>query len=495
MSQASGPADTVVSPQSGSTALPQPELTTPTVVVPVKRSNASPGASKLGRAPRRRSYCFPRAFAWGVATAAAQIEGAAFEDGKGESIWDRFARVRKIDTPTVACDHYHRYRDDVALLGRLGIPNYRLSVAWPRIFPEGDGAPNPKGLDFYDRLIDALLENGVTPWITLYHWDLPQALEDRGGWRVRATPQAFGRYAQLVVQRLGDRVKNWMSMNEVMRFVPCGYRYGCDAPGAKESAAVVNQIYHHALLAHGYAVEAVRELGGKRSRVGLVHNPPVPVPVTETATDIAAARAEYLRETEQLMGPLYGGYYTASFLKRAGADAPKVEPGDLELISQKTDFLGLNVYFGEFVRRGSNGEAERIALPSQYPKADISWLSIVPQAMYWGIRHAREVYGVETVYITENGAPYIDRVLPGGEIHDLGRREYLRNHLISLHRAIREGFDVRGYFLWSLLDNYEWAEGYAKRFGMVHVDYRTLQRIPKLSADWYAKVIEENCVI
>ena len=321
------------------------------------RPPALPNSSR----PSSPELRFPASVCVGRGNGAAQIEGPP-EDGKGESTWDRFARVRKIDTPTVACDHYHRYREDVALLGRLGIPNYRLSVAWPRIFPEGDGAPNPKGLDFDDRLVDALLENGVTPWITLYHWDLPQALEDRGGWRVRATPRAFGRYAQLVVQRLGDRVKNWMSMNEILRFVPCGYQYGCDAPGAKESAAVINQIYHHALLAHGYAVEAVRELGGKRSRVGLVHNPPVPVPVTETATDITAARADYLRETEQLMGPLYGGSYTAAFLKRTGADAPKVELGDLELISQKTDFLGLNVDCGEFVRRGiqRRGGTDRI---------------------------------------------------------------------------------------------------------------------------------------
>lgn len=463
-------------------------------ITPLKPAKTPPRAARLGR-PKRQSYSFPKTFTWGVATAAAQIEGAAFEDGKGRSIWDEFARSRSIDAPTVACDHYHRYLDDVALLGRLGIPNYRLSLAWPRILPEGIGTPNPKGLDFYDRLVDALLAAGVTPWVTLYHWDLPQAIEDRGGWRVRSTPKAFAQYAQLVVRRLGDRVKNWMTLNEILRFVPCGYGYGCDAPGARESAAVINQIYHHALLAHGYAVEAVRQFGGKRARVGLVHNPPTPVPVTETPADIAAARAEYVRETEQLMGPMYFGAYTESFLATAGSDAPKVERGDLDLISQKTDFLGLNIYFGEFVRRGVDGRAERMGLPSQYPKADISWLNIMPQAVYWAVRHAHEVYGVATSYITENGAPYIDRVLPSGEIHDLGRREYVRNHLIALHRALHEGFDVRGYFLWSLLDNYEWAEGYAKRFGIVHVDYTTRQRTPKLSAYWYAKVIESNGVV
>jgi beta-glucosidase len=470
-----------------------PPLISPGNVASASARPLARGSKKPKRSPS--PYSFPRNFAWGVATAAAQIEGAAFEDGKGESIWDRFAKLRKIDVPTVACDHYHRYREDIALLRQLGVAHYRLSVAWPRIVPEGDGAPNARGFDFYDRLIDALLEAGITPWVTLYHWDLPQALEDRGGWRVRSTPQAFAKYAQLVVQRLGDRVENWISLNEILRFVPCGYAYGCDAPGAKESTEVVNQVYHHTLLAHGYAVEAVREYGGPRACVGLAHNPPVPVPVTETPGDIAAAHTAYKRQTEQLMGPLFLGEYTAAFLESAGADAPQVEPGDLALISQKTDFFGLNVYFGDFVRSGTDGRIETIALPSQYPRADISWLNITPQAIYWAVRHAREVYGVPTFYITENGAPYIDEVQSNGEIHDLGRREYLRNYLISLHRAVQEGFDVRGYFLWSLLDNYEWAEGYAKRFGIVHVDYGTLRRRPKLSAHWYSKVIGSNAVV
>jgi beta-glucosidase len=464
-------------------------------VAPSKLGSKAPRGLGRNRPQSSHSYSFPKTFAWGASTAAAQIEGAAFEDGKSESVWDRFAEVRKIDTPTIACDHYHRYREDVALLRQLGIANYRLSIAWPRIIPEGDGAPNAKGFAFYDKLIDALLEAGITPWVTLYHWDLPQALEDRGGWRVRSTPQAFAKYAQLVVQRFGDRVQNWITLNEILRFVPCGYSYGCDAPGAQEPPAVVNQIYHHTLLAHGYAVEAVREYGGKGACVGLSHNPPCPVPVTETPADIAAARTEYVRQTEQLMGPLFLGNYTAAFLEAAGKDAPHVAAGDLELISQKTDFLGLNVYYGDFVRGAADGQVERIALPAQYPKADIFWLNITPQAIYWAIRHAREVYGISTLYITENGAPYIDQVEPNGEIHDLGRREYLRNHLISLHRAIQEGYDVRGYFLWSLLDNYEWAEGYAKRFGIVRVDYETLRRTPKLSAYWYSKVIEANAVV
>jgi beta-glucosidase len=458
-------------------------------------SETARAAQALGHPRAVHAYSFPKQFTWGVSTAAPQIEGAALEDGKGESIWDRFAFVNCLAEPTVACDHYHRYADDIALLRRLGIANYRLSIAWPRVFSKGDGAPNAKGLDFYDRLIDALLEAGITPWVTLYHWDLPQALEERGGWRVRSTSRAFATYARLMVQRFSDRVRNWMSLNEILRFVPCGYAYGCDAPGAKEPAAVINQIYHHTLLAHGYAVEAVRECGGKHARVGLAHNPATFVPVAETEADISAARAEYARENEQLMAPLYRGSYSDTFLERAGAEAPRVEPGDLELISQKTDFLGLNVYSADFVRSGPAGQVQRMALPAQYPKADVSWLNITPQAIYWAVRLAQEVYGAETTYITENGAPYIDKILPNGEIHDLGRREYVRNYLISLHRALAEGFDVRGYFLWTLMDNYEWAEGYAKRFGIVHVDYRTQQRIPKLSAEWYSKVIESSRVL
>jgi len=472
------------------------ELTRPSLIVPGKEASraARPFDHEKSRKPQS-PYSFPRNFAWGVATAAAQIEGAAFEDGKGESIWDRLAATRGLDAPTIACDHYHRYREDIALLAQLGISNYRLSIAWPRIFPAGDGAPNLKGLDFYDRLIDALLEAEITPWVTLYHWDLPQALEDRGGWRVRATPQAFAQYAQLVVQRFGDRVKNWMSLNEILRFVPVGYAWAVDAPGAKEEPLVINQIYHHTLLAHGYAVAAVREFGGEGARVGLVHNPPTPVPVTETDPDITAARTQYIRQTEQLLGPLYRGCYPAWLTEGGACVAPRVEPGDLELISQKTDFLGLNVYFGDFVRSGLDGQPEDLALPSQYPKADMPWLNITPQAIYWAIRHAHEAYGVETFYITENGVAYPDSIGPSGEVQDLGRREYLRNHLISLHRAIQEGFDVRGYFLWSLLDNYEWTDGYAKRFGIIHVDYKTQKRLPKLSADWYSKVIESNCVV
>ena len=447
------------------------------------------------------SYQFPPGFVWGAAAAAAQIEGAARGDGKGESIWDRFAAVpgniKNGDTPAVACDHYHRYEADFDLLNQLRIGHYRLSIAWPRVFPAGDGAVNTRGLDFYSRLIDALLARGITPWVTLFHWDLPQALEDRGGWLVRQTVDAFGRYADAVVKHLGDRVTYWFTVNEIPCFIGNGYGNGYFAPGRKISPRDLNQAYHHALLAHGRGVEAVRSFGTPGSRVGLVHNhlPAPPIPVTETESDIAAARTEYERTNGQLMGPVYLGYYPEAFLRDAGADAPRVEPGDMEQIARPTDFLGLNVYAGNFVRAGADSRPEVLPFPEGYPEGGLHWLKITPQSMYWSVHFAAEVFGIKSFYMTESGATFDDTLTPAGEVIDLHRREYLRSHLVEVHRAVTEGYDVRGYFLWSLLDNFEWAEGYEKRFGIVHVAFDTQKRTPKLSSRWYAEVIRHNRIV
>ncbi len=437
---------------------------------------------------------------WGVAAASAQIEGAAFEDGKSESIWDRFPKqpgaVFNGDAPEGACDHYHRYEQDAAMMRHdLGVRHYRLSVAWPRIIANGTGAVNDKGLDFYDRLIDALLKEGITPWVTLFHWDLPQVLEDQNGWLNRATVDAFRVYAETVVKRLSDRVHNWFTLNEMPCFIGLGYETGIHAPGRKESARLVNQGYHHALLAHGHAVQAVREHGGRKARVGLVHNPPTPLPLTETDADIRAAQENYSALNGQLMAPVFLGKYPQEWLEKVGADAPEVQDGDMKLISASTDFFGLNLYAGSFIRADEDGGPQAIPFPKQFPKGDLPWIYVTPQTLYWAVRHAREVYGVKTSYIAENGAAFDDAMTPGGEVLDLDRREYLRNYLIGLHRAVDEGFDVRGYFLWSLMDNYEWAEGYKKRFGIVHVDYQTQQRTPKLSAQWYRRVVAENRVV
>ncbi len=447
------------------------------------------------------TYQFPDDFVWGVAAASAQIEGASIEDGKGESIWDRFAaapgKIKNGDTPAIACDHYHRYPADAALMRTLGIRHYRLSVAWPRVVPDGDGAINARGLDFYDRLIDTLHAHDVTPWVTLFHWDLPQALENRGGWLNRETAEAYRRYAETVVRRLADRVANWFTVNEIPCFIGNGYGNGYFAPGRRVGTRELNQAYHHALLAHGHGVAAVRSWGGPGARVGLVHNhlPAPPIPVTETEPDIAAARAEYERTNRQLMGPLFLGEYPDAFLLDAGADAPEIAPGDLALIAQPTDYLGLNVYAGDFVRAGVDGQPEVLPFPRDYPEGLFPWLKLTPQSLYWAVRHAADVYGVKSFYKTECGATYDDEPTPSGEIIDLHRREYLREYLISLHRAVSEGLDVRGYFVWSLLDNFEWAEGFEKRFGIIHVDYATQRRTPKLSARWYSQVVRENRVL
>lgn len=460
---------------------------------------AAHGSASLSRSRRAPSYTFPRNFVWGVATAAPQIEGAVNTDGRGESIWDRFAagkgNVINGDTPAQACDHYHRFPTDFALMRQLGIRHHRLSIAWPRIFPTGDGAANQKGLDFYRRLIDAMLTEGITPWVTLYHWDLPQALEDQGGWRVRSTTDAFRIYAQTVVRSLSDRVKNWITLNEIPCFIGLSYRQGLHAPGARESERVVKQAFHHALLAHGHGVTAVREFGGRSSRVGLVHNPDVPIPVTETPRDIAAAQKLFGVGNAHILAPIFLGRYPTSFLRAAGTDRPRVARGDSALISQPTDFLGLNVYSGSFVRADRSGRAEVLTLPGNYPRADLSWLNLAPQSIYWALSHARTLYGPTELYVTENGAGYEDEPNARGEIIDLHRRDYIRNHLIAVHRAIEDGLPVRGYFLWSFLDNFEWAEGYAKRFGIIYNDFKTQRRTPKLSAYWYAAVVAQNRIL
>lgn len=444
-------------------------------------------------------YSFPRHFTWGTATAASQIEGAAFTAGKGESVWDRFARkpgaVANSDTLDRACDHYHRYAEDFALMRRLGIRHYRFSLAWPRIYPNGDGAVNQRGVDFYHRLIDALLKQGITPWVTMFHWDLPQALEDRGGWRSRVVPEAFATYADTIVQAYGDRVKNWITLNEIRCFTVHSYGEGNKAPGAREGARVVNQTMHHALVCHGHGVRAVRAHGGRGARVGLTDNCETVIPVSESPADIAAARAWFIEANHAVLDPIYRGHYAPAYLRRCGASRPAVARGDFDLISQRADFLGLNIYTGTFVRRGARGRPEVVAPTASYPRADSPWLNLAPRALYWTPRLAAEVYGEKNIYITENGCGYNDDTVTRGECLDLHRVEFLRSYLRELHRAIADGAPVRGYFLWSFIDNFEWADGYRRRFGIVHNNFKTQRRTPKLSAQWYRDVIAANRVL
>ena len=442
---------------------------------------------------------FPKGFVWGAATAAAQIEGGAAEDGKGPSIWDTFARkagaVRNGDTLDVACDHYHRFDEDFALMRELGIRHYRMSIAWPRIFPAGRGAVNQAGLDFYHRVFDSLDEHGITPWVTMFHWDLPQALEDEGGWRTRGVVDAFAQYADALVRAFGGRVKNWITLNEIFCFTRLGYGTGQKAPGAKEDDGVVNQTYHHALLCHGHGVRAVREHGGAGARVGLTDNATIPVPVDLRPDNVTAARRAFEEDNIRVLDPIFNGRYATSYLRAAGAHAPKVEGGDFTLIAAPTDFLGLNVYTGYFARAGKDGDVERLAYPQSYPRSDCSWLYLIPQALYWAPRFVTELYGPVPIYITEHGAGYDETAVPGEEFNDLHRRECVRNYLGELRAAMEDGANVKGYFLWSFMDNYEWEDGYDRRFGIVHNDFKTQRRTPKLSARWYSEVIRENALI
>ena len=443
---------------------------------------------------------FPPGFTWGVAAAAPQIEGAAFTDGKSASVWDTFSRkpgaVLNGDTLDVACDHYNRFDQDFALMKRLGIRNYRLSLAWPRILPDGDGAVNQKGVDFYHRLFDCMQKHGITPWVTMFHWDLPQALEDRGGWRVRGTADAFARYADTIVRAYGDRVKNWITLNEIFCFTRLGYGTGQKAPGARESEQVVNQTYHHALLAHGAGMRAVREHGGKGARAGLTDNVIVTVPVDLQPANVAAARRAFAEENVRVLEPLFTGRCGATYKRVTGADAAKVAPGDLKLITEPMDFFGLNIYTGFFVRAGKRGRPEALEFPAGYPATDCKWLYLMPQVMYWGPKFVTELYAKRLpLYITENGAGYNEVPPVNGEVLDLHRLECVRNNLTQLRAGLKDGVPVKGYFLWSMMDNYEWEDGYQRRFGIVYNDFATQRRTPKLSAQWYSRVIKGNALI
>lgn len=450
---------------------------------------------------KTRPLSFPRNFLWGFAAAAPQIEGAAFLDGKGPSVWDEFARqpgrVKNGDNLDVACDHYHRFREDFRLMRELGAKHYRLSIAWPRIYPNGDGALNQKGLDFYHRLFDGMEEQGLTPWVTLFHWDLPQTLEARfGGWRDRRVADAFSRYADTVVRAFAPRVKNWITLNEIFCFTQLGYGTGSKAPGLRLDAGTVNQTFHNALLCHGAAVRAVREHGGRGARVGLTDNPIVSIPVTETEPDIAAARTQFRRDNWRVLDAVCRGAYDPAYLRAAGKDRPVVRKGDFDLISLPTDFLGLNLYTGNFIRAGRRGAPERLEHPESFPEANTTWLKITPQTLYWGPRFSAEMAGPKKpIYITENGCGYRETPLPSGEVQDLHRRDLLRNYLGELRRAIGDGVPVKGYFLWSFMDNYEWEDGYDMRFGVVHCDFRTLKRTPKLSARWFSEVMARNALV
>jgi beta-glucosidase len=454
-------------------------------------------------------YKFPEDFYWGAATAAYQIEGAYQEGGRKPSVWDTFSATRgKVlngDTGAVACDHYHRYKADVQLMAELGIKHYRFSIAWTRIIPDGRGAVNEEGIDFYKRLVDCLQEYGITPHATLFHWDSPQALEDLyGSWQSRQIAYDYADYVTAVAKRLGDRITNWMTLNEIPCFTHMSYdvkQKPAHAPGTRvKSRKEVWQTSHHALLAHGLGCQAIRAASPVPCKVALVDNIAVTVPINESPANIAAAKSAFhtCGQNGGIIFPALTGTYSPAMLEKLKEDAPTIEPGDLEIIHQPLDSLGLNIYTGTYVRAASNEDGyEFLNFPKGYPQMHMPWLNILPESIYWGIRHISETVGRNDlpVYITESGCAAQDEVNSNGEVIDTDRIMYLRQHLKSAHQAISEGYPLKGYFLWSFMDNFEWAWGYSRRFGIVYVDYKTQKRIPKASFEWYAECIRQNRVV
>ncbi|MGB8645499.1 MAG: GH1 family beta-glucosidase [Anaerolineae bacterium] len=431
---------------------------------------------------------FPPEFVWGAATAAYQIEGAWNEDGKGESIWDRFAhtpgKVRDGDTGDVAADHYHRYPQDVALLKQLGAGAYRFSLAWPRILPEGRGAVNPRGLDFYDRLVDTLLAAHIQPFVTLYHWDLPQALQDRGGWGNRDTSGYFADYALIVARHFGDRVRHWITLNEPSVVAFEGHSNGGHAPGVKDRPLAL-QVAHHLNVAHGLAAQALRA-GSQQAQVGVTISLWPCQPATDSNADRQAAERVWQRHEAWFLDPVVRGYYPPEALADYGPNAFAVQQGDAALMAQPLDFLGINNYSRHIVS-ATKGHVR----PSDSEYTEMGW-EVSPEGFYQLLTRLRDDYHLPPLYITENGAAFADIVSDDVQVHDPRRVSYLRGYIEQLGRAIADGVDVRGYFCWSLLDNFEWAHGYSKRFGLYYVDYATQARILKDSGKFYSEVIRRN---
>ena len=455
------------------------------------------------------SYQFPPDFLWGVATSAYQIEGAAKEGGRKPSVWDVFSSIpgRTVngDTGAIANDHYHRYESDVKWMVELGVKHYRFSIAWSRVMPDGRGQVNETGVDFYRRLCDRLLENGITPHATLFHWDSPQALEKRyGSWRSREMAKDFADYCTATVHRLGDRVTHWMTLNEIACFTHLGYdvsKIPEMAPGSRVwRKKDVWQTSHHALLAHGLGCQAIRAASPRPCSIALVDNPAITVPLTESPADIAAAQQAF--RTNWVNGgiifPALTGRYDEVFLQSLGREAPAIRSGDLETIHQPVDVFGLNIYTGSHVRASQNAPGyEYVNYPTGYPRLHMPWLWVVPESIYWAARHISDVLKRPELplLITENGCAAQDQLTPQGEILDSDRILYLRQYLQSAHRAVAEGYPLKGYFLWSLMDNFEWAWGCDRRFGILHNDFSTQQRTPKASFHWYAECIRQGRVV
>ena len=448
---------------------------------------------------------FKKEFVWGGATASYQVEGAAYEDGKGLNIWDVFCKepghVYEGHTGDVACDHYHRYQEDIALMKEMGLQAYRFSLSWARILPDGTGKVNEKGLDFYDRLIDALLENGIEPYVTLYHWDLPYELHKQGGWLNPKSPDWFYEYASIVARHFSDRVKYFFTLNEPQCTVGLGYQTGEHAPGLKVGPYDYFQIWHNVLLAHGRGVDALREHSVKPVKVGIAPCGALYLPASEKPEDIKAANwATFHLMGDQIsdvswdvgfcMDPVFLGQYPEDVLQKFGPYFPKFTDQDMDQIKRPLDFYGQNMYNAVPVRAGEDGSPVRVSRYDGFPKTAIQW-PVTPECLYWAPKFLYERYQ-KPVYITENGMSAHDWVSLDGKVHDPNRIDFNHRYLKELKKAAEDGVDLAGYFAWSVMDNFEWAYGYSERFGLIYVDYRTQERILKDSAYDFRGIIRSN---
>ncbi|MFZ5986753.1 MAG: GH1 family beta-glucosidase [Bacillota bacterium] len=442
---------------------------------------------------------FPDNFIWGTATASYQIEGAVKEDGRGESIWDRFSHIPgKIlngDNGDIACDHYHRYKQDVKLMKEMGTNGYRFSIAWSRIFPEGKGQVNQKGMDFYQRLVDELLENGIDPMITLYHWDLPQALQDIGGWGNRDMTDYFAQYSQYVFKALGDRVKKWVTHNEPWVVAFAGNLQGRHAPGLTDFPLAV-QVSHNLLLSHAKAVEAFRGSSPKDGKIGITLNLYPVYPASDSVEDVEAASLVDGYHNRWFLDPVLKGTYPEDTLKlyRDNLNAPVIMPGDMELIAANPmDFLGINYYFRKVVKKANTGsilQFEEIK-PEGSKYTEMNW-EVYPESLYDLLLRIDKDYNSPHIYITENGAAFKDDMPVDKVVEDQDRLDFLREHFAAALKAIQHGIKLDGYYVWSLMDNFEWAQGYSKRFGLLYIDYKTQERIWKKSALWFKDFLRNN---
>jgi beta-glucosidase len=442
---------------------------------------------------------FPEGFLWGAATSAYQIEGAWNQDGKGESIWDRFTHrpytIMDGDNGDVACNHYQHMPQDVNLMKWLGLKSYRFSISWPRVLPEGRGRVNPAGVDFYDRLVDHLLKADIQPYVTLYHWDYPQALQEAGGWLNRDSVIWFSDYARLMFDRLGDRVRLWSTHNEPWVIAFMGHATGVFAPGMCDYSKAY-QVVHHLLMAHGQAVRIFRE-GGYQGEIGIVLNLNHMVPASQDEKDLQACRRASAEMGDLFLEPLYHGTYPQELVDWIGSHQPRVHPGDMDLIRERMDYLGVNYYMTLAVSHAVDGSllkarSEWVSAPG-WGKTAMGW-GVNPAGLTKVLLEVKEKYHNPKVYIAENGSAFPDTASGDGLIRDQARINYLREHLIASYQAIEAGVDLRGYYLWSLMDNFEWSMGCKPRFGILHVDYQTEERKPKLSAYWYAQTIAQNGV-